>query len=194
MSIAGSHWKGDASGRYLQRLYGTAFFDKKELAAYLEQIEEAKRRDHRVLGRQHAFSRSTPRLGRGFACGYPRVQKFESRWKIFFVRSCCRGAMTLFTVPTLAEWKCTRQAATSRIIATVSSSPLFGSEVGGLLDAWSRRLEEGTLDSDGEEKLIEAAKVFGVELPRYRSSATVEDRQRVLHDWQRSMSDTCLNP
>ena len=53
MSIAGSHWKGDTLGRQLQRLYGTAFFDKKQLKAYLEQIEEAKRRDHRVLGKQH---------------------------------------------------------------------------------------------------------------------------------------------
>ncbi len=38
MSVAGSHWKGDVSGRPLQRLYGTAFFDKKELKAYLEQL------------------------------------------------------------------------------------------------------------------------------------------------------------
>ncbi|MEO2033784.1 MAG: TGS domain-containing protein, partial [Planctomycetaceae bacterium] len=50
LSVAGSHWKGDVSNRSLQRVYGTAFFDKKELKAYLEQLEEAKKRDHRVLG------------------------------------------------------------------------------------------------------------------------------------------------
>ncbi|MCA9058154.1 MAG: TGS domain-containing protein, partial [Planctomycetaceae bacterium] len=49
LSVAGSYWKGDASGRHLQRVYGTAWFDKKDLKAYLDQLEEAKKRDHRVL-------------------------------------------------------------------------------------------------------------------------------------------------
>src|SRR5690606_35758865 len=52
LSVAGAYWKGDASGPQLQRLYGTAFFTQEELDAYLEKIEEAKRRDHRVLGKQ----------------------------------------------------------------------------------------------------------------------------------------------
>ncbi|MGH7130197.1 MAG: TGS domain-containing protein, partial [Planctomycetaceae bacterium] len=52
LSVAGSYWKGDAANRQLQRLYGTAFFDKTDLSGHLEQIEEAKRRDHRVLGKK----------------------------------------------------------------------------------------------------------------------------------------------
>src|SRR6478752_987286 len=52
LSVAGAYWKGDASREQLQRLYATAFFDKKELDAHLEQLAEAKRRDHRVLGKQ----------------------------------------------------------------------------------------------------------------------------------------------
>src|SRR5258708_38377208 len=55
LSVAASHFKGDAAGRSLQRLYGTAFFHQKDLDAYLAQVEEAKRRDHRVLGKQHAL-------------------------------------------------------------------------------------------------------------------------------------------
>ena len=55
LSVAGSYWKGDAANKQLQRLYGTAFFDKKQMKAYLEQVEEAKRRDHRVLGKQHGL-------------------------------------------------------------------------------------------------------------------------------------------
>ncbi len=49
---AGAYWRGDERNPMLQRIYGTAFADKKELAAHLERIEEAKRRDHRVLGKQ----------------------------------------------------------------------------------------------------------------------------------------------
>src|SRR6266540_3372146 len=51
-SIAGAYWRGDEKNKMLQRIYGTAFADKKELDTYLERLEEAKRRDHRKLGRE----------------------------------------------------------------------------------------------------------------------------------------------
>jgi len=51
LSIAGSYWKGDEKNQPLQRIYGTAFFTQKELDAYLHQLEEARKRDHRKLGK-----------------------------------------------------------------------------------------------------------------------------------------------
>lgn len=51
-SVAGSYWRGDENRETLTRIYGTAFFDKKDLAEYLERIEQAKARDHRRLGPQ----------------------------------------------------------------------------------------------------------------------------------------------
>ena len=51
-SIAGAYWKGDEHNKQLQRIYGTAFFTPKDLEAYLKQIEEAKKRDHRKLGKE----------------------------------------------------------------------------------------------------------------------------------------------
>ncbi len=51
-SIAGAYWRGNEKNKMLQRIYGTAFFDKKELDEYLARIEEAKKRDHRKLGRE----------------------------------------------------------------------------------------------------------------------------------------------
>jgi threonyl-tRNA synthetase len=51
LSIAGAYWKGNEHNKQLQRIYGTAFFTPKELEAYLKQIEEAKKRDHRKLGK-----------------------------------------------------------------------------------------------------------------------------------------------
>jgi threonyl-tRNA synthetase len=50
LSVSGAYWKGDEKGRQLQRIYGTAFFSKKDLEDYLQLLEEAKRRDHRKLG------------------------------------------------------------------------------------------------------------------------------------------------
>jgi threonyl-tRNA synthetase len=52
LSTSGAYWRGDHRNPMLQRIYGTAFFDKKELDAWLKQQEEAKRRDHRKLGRE----------------------------------------------------------------------------------------------------------------------------------------------
>ncbi len=52
MSIAGAYWRGSEKNKMLQRIYGTAFTDKAELQAYLDRIEEAKKRDHRKLGRE----------------------------------------------------------------------------------------------------------------------------------------------
>jgi threonyl-tRNA synthetase len=51
LSIAGAYWKGNEHNKQLQRIYGTAFFTQKELDEHLKQIEEAKKRDHRKLGR-----------------------------------------------------------------------------------------------------------------------------------------------
>jgi threonyl-tRNA synthetase len=52
MRSSGSYWRGDAKGAQLQRIYGVAFADEKELAAHLTQIEEAEKRDHRKIGRE----------------------------------------------------------------------------------------------------------------------------------------------
>ena len=52
LNIAGAYWLGDEKNPQLQRIYGTSFFNKKDLDQYLNQLEEAKKRDHRVLGKQ----------------------------------------------------------------------------------------------------------------------------------------------
>jgi len=62
MTTAGAYWRGDSKRQMLQRIYGTAWFEKKDLDAYVTRIEEARKRDHRVLGKQldlvmfHPFS------------------------------------------------------------------------------------------------------------------------------------------
>ena len=52
MKLAGAYWRGDSRNAQLQRIYGTAWADKKQLAAYLHRLEEAERRDHRRIGRE----------------------------------------------------------------------------------------------------------------------------------------------
>lgn len=70
-SLAGAYWRGDERNKMLQRVYGTAFADKKELDAYLERIEEAKRRDHRKLGRELDLFSFSDEVGAGFVIWHP---------------------------------------------------------------------------------------------------------------------------
>ena len=71
MSVAGAYWHGDATQKMLQRVYGTAWRNRKELDEYLTRLEEAKKRDHRVIGRQlDLFSFND--AGPGFAFMHPK--------------------------------------------------------------------------------------------------------------------------
>ena len=72
MSTSTSHWKGDVNNQSLCRVYGTAFFDKKDLSAYLTQLEEAKKRDHRVLGKKHELFMVDPKVGSGLVVWLPK--------------------------------------------------------------------------------------------------------------------------
>jgi len=72
LSVAGAYWKGDSSRPQLQRIYATAFFGGDELRAHLEQIEEAKRRDHRVLGKQLNLFTISPTVGSGLILWQPK--------------------------------------------------------------------------------------------------------------------------
>src|SRR5215472_9697708 len=72
LSIAGAYWKNDASRKQLQRLYATAFFNQKDLDAYLHQLEEAKKRDHRVLGKQLRLFTISQAAGSGLILWMPK--------------------------------------------------------------------------------------------------------------------------
>ena len=123
LSVAGSYWKGNADNAQLQRLYGTAFFKKDELEAYLQQVEEAKRRDHRVLGKKLGLFTITNDVGQGLCLWLPKGATVRSILEDFIKRELLnRGYQPVYS-PQSAASRCTRRAATSRTIATRSSCP-----------------------------------------------------------------------
>ncbi len=71
-SIAGAYWRGDEKRKMLQRVYGTAFADKKALDAYLARLEEAKRRDHRKLGKELDLFSFSDEVGAGLVIWHPK--------------------------------------------------------------------------------------------------------------------------
>src|SRR5579871_3223265 len=83
LSIAGAYWKGNEKNAQLQRIYGTAFFTKKELDDYLAKLEEAKKRDHRKLGQELDLFSIQELAGPGLIFFHPkgaRVRKIIEDW------------------------------------------------------------------------------------------------------------------
>ncbi|MDN6408774.1 MAG: threonine--tRNA ligase [Tetragenococcus halophilus] len=72
LSVAGAYWRGNSDNQMMQRVYGTAFFDKKDLKAYMKQREEAKERDHRKLGKELGLFMLSSEVGSGLPFWLPK--------------------------------------------------------------------------------------------------------------------------
>ncbi|MDK7113638.1 threonine--tRNA ligase [Staphylococcus pettenkoferi] len=71
LSTAGAYWRGDSNNKMLQRIYGTAFFDKKDLKAHLQMLEERKERDHRKIGKEMDLFTNNQLVGAGLPLWLP---------------------------------------------------------------------------------------------------------------------------
>lgn len=108
LRVAGSYWRGDEKRQMLTRIYGTAFADKKELQQYLTRLEEARKRDHRKLGKQLGLFTIQDQIGPGLILWQPRGAQLrrviEDYWKDEHYRN---GYQLLYT-PHIARqdlWK-----------------------------------------------------------------------------------------
>lgn len=72
LSIAGAYWRGDSKNKMLQRIYGTAFYKKEDLAEHLRFLEEAKERDHRKIGKELNLFMSSQKVGQGLPMWLPK--------------------------------------------------------------------------------------------------------------------------
>ncbi|HEX9893247.1 MAG TPA: threonine--tRNA ligase, partial [Gemmatimonadales bacterium] len=77
LSTAGAYWRGDEKRQMLQRIYGTAWFKKEDLEAYLHRLEEARKRDHRVLGKQLDLYSIQEVVGPGLAFWHPKGARIK---------------------------------------------------------------------------------------------------------------------
>jgi threonyl-tRNA synthetase len=85
LRVAGAYWRGDEKNDVLQRIYGTAFFDKKDLKKHLDALEEAKKRDHRRLGKELELFTTEDQIGPGLILWQPKGallrRLIEDYWK-----------------------------------------------------------------------------------------------------------------
>lgn len=83
MSVAGAYWRGDEKNKQLTRIYGITFPKQKELTDYLELLEEAKRRDHRKLGKELELFTFSERVGAGLPMWLPKGTLIRERLERF---------------------------------------------------------------------------------------------------------------
>jgi len=84
-SVAGAYWRGDAKNPMLQRVYATAFWDEKDVTAYLNQVEEAEKRDHRKLSKEYDLFSIEEEVGSGLILWHPNLatvrEELENYWR-----------------------------------------------------------------------------------------------------------------
>jgi threonyl-tRNA synthetase len=83
LHTAGAYWRGDEKRQMLQRIYATAFFNKEDLESHLHRLEEAKRRDHRLLGHQLDLYSTDQRVGPGLILWHPRGATIRNEIEVY---------------------------------------------------------------------------------------------------------------
>ncbi len=186
ISVAGSYWKGDANNKRLQRLYGTAFFDKKEMQAYLDQVEEAKRRDHRVLGKQHGLFTISNDVGQGLALWLPKGATVRVLLEEFIKQELLRRGYQPVYSPHIGRVEMYETSGHFPYYRDSQFSPIFGHPAGQLVDHWKGRIEEGALPDKVEADFLAAAQGLGADLAGYAAAKSPDDKMNVLRKWERN--------
>ncbi len=108
MSIAGAYWLGDEKNQQLQRIYGTAFFNEKDLKAHFARLEEIKARDHRVLGKQLDLFSIQEVAGAGLIFWHPKGGMIRKTMEDWMREECIRRGYEMVYTPHIMRrelWK-----------------------------------------------------------------------------------------
>jgi len=108
LTAAGAYWRGNEKNPMLQRIYGTAFWDRKELKAYLDKLEEAKKRDHRKLGKELDLFSIQDETGAGLVLWHPKGSRVRRVIEDFWRKEHERAGYDLLYTPHIAKidlWK-----------------------------------------------------------------------------------------
>jgi threonyl-tRNA synthetase len=181
LSIAGAYWKNDASRKQLQRLYGTCFFTQKDLDAYLKQLEEAKKRDHRLLGKQLKLFTISQMAGSGLILWMPRGATVRGILENFIKEELLkRGYQPVYT-PHIGRLALYRTSGHFPYYRDAQYPPMYQHPAGSALDLAQHRLAAGLLDEVKEREMAQFMELTQFQVPGYAEAATPEARLDAVH-------------
>ena len=193
LSVAGAYWKGDSSRDQLQRLYATAFFDKKELTAHLEQIEEAKKRDHRVLGKQLELFTIDPKVGSGLILWLPKGAAIRQTLEDMLKKELTdRGYEAVYT-PHVGRVELYETSGHFPYYRESQFPVLCEHDAGSVVDRLVEKLRAGDIEADEEAKLLDAARLLGFD-GEVDPSSSAEERAAALDAWAHQHERYLLKP
>lgn len=194
ISVAGSYWKGDSSNKRLQRLYGTAFFDKKDMNAYLDQVEEAKRRDHRVLGKQHGLFAISNEVGSGLCLWLPKGATVRALLEDFIKQELLRRGYEPVYSPHIGRAELYETSGHFPYYRDSQFAPIFGHPAGQLVDYWKQCLVANEIDERIENDFLEATKDIGCPFHDFPKTASNAEKLSYLATWEKQTERYLLKP
>ncbi|HBI43519.1 MAG TPA: threonine--tRNA ligase, partial [Planctomycetales bacterium] len=213
LSIAGAYWKNDVTRKQLQRLYATAFFSQKELDAYLRQIEEAKKRDHRVLGKQLKLFTISQAVGSGLILWMPRGATVRGLLETFIKDELIkRGYQPVYT-PHIGRLELYRTSGHFPYYRDAQFPPMFFHPLGQAVDTWLNLFDAKQLTEPAEKALLalvdEYVKATAVAESNdqkhqalalramwvnYQNAETPEGKAKALREWLDGQEAYLLKP
>ena len=215
MSIAGAYWKNDATRKQLQRLYATAFFTQKELDAYLHKIEEAKKRDHRLLGKQLKLFTISPMVGSGLILWMPKGAIVRGLLETFIKEELIKRGYQPVYSPHIGRLELYRTSGHFPYYRDSQYPPLFEHHCGSVVDHHLQKLEHWHLfpekeRPDEDEAFVRLMEIEAPDFPsqnyreairgdapgaaKYDSLITLQRRINILRKWSDSKDNYLLKP
>jgi threonyl-tRNA synthetase len=181
LSIAGAYWKNDANRKQLQRLYGTAFFNQKDLDAYLKQLEEAKKRDHRLLGKQLRLFTISQMAGSGLILWMPKGATVRGLLETFIKDELLKRGYSPVYTPHIGRLDLYRTSGHFPYYRDAQFPPMYFNALGSALDLAQYRLAAGEIDEAKEQSFLDLLNLAGYKVPGYREARSTAEKLEALH-------------
>ncbi len=197
LSIAGAYWKNDAKREQLQRLYGTAFFEQKQLDEYLKQVEEAKKRDHRVLGKQLKLFTISQVAGQGMILWMPKGATLRHELEQFIRAELVKRGYSPVYTPHIGNLNLYRTSGHFPYYADAQFPPMYFNPVVATVDTWYTLLEKKHLTAEREKAFLAVIESVSDgnfpsgedEYPRYTWGQIKLDARALLNEYKEAADD-----
>ena len=190
LSIAGAYWKNDVSRKQLQRLYATAFFSQKDLDAYLKLVEESKKRDHRLLGKQLRLFTISNLVGAGLILWMPKGAIIRGLLESFIKDELVKRGYSPVYTPHVGKLDLYRISGHFPYYRDAQFPPLYYHPAASALDLCQYRLAAGELDEAKERDMVLFLDRAQLTVPGYADADTNAKKCDCVHQLVLKLLDT----